>query len=236
MLPPTTKPATTAPTSQPEDVAAIKKVLADYNAAVTKGDAAALQTFIAVSTDTQKQAMGLMGRLTVAGKSVWDAAVDKFTEAQLTKDHVDRTSFPAGFPELPTDVMDIQPNGDKASLVNRMQADAPPLSMKKVNGEWKIDGDALLPPLTDKQLKEQTSVLDAAIAAIQQTADDTKAGHFRGGDEVVTLMNFRVQKAVRAAQAKLIPLDDPAMGPGGMPGAPAGPTTAPSAAPAAPGM
>ncbi|MDB5326779.1 MAG: hypothetical protein JWM57_2348 [Phycisphaerales bacterium] len=229
MLPPgaAPKPApatAAAPTSQPEDVAAIRDTLAKYNAAVTAGDVATLQGFIATSSDTQKKALALMGKLTNAGRDVYQAAVTKFGEAELAKNQVERQSFPAGYPALPADAVDVVPNGDKASLVNRMAAEAPPLSMKKVDGAWKIDGDALLPSITEKQLNEQTAVLETAIKQITDTAEDVTAGHFRSPDEIVILMNARVQKAVRAAQAKLAPMDDAGMGGPGGPAGPTGPT------------
>ena len=229
MLPPA-KPApatAAAPTSQPQDVAAIRQTLAKYNAAVAAGDTATLQGFIATSNDTQKKAMALMGKLTDAGHDVYQAAVKKFGEADLAKNNVERQSFPAGYPALPDDAVDVVPNGDKATLVNRLAAEAPPLAMKKIDGEWKIDGDALLPSITDKQLAEQTSVLNSAIEAINETTADVTAGHFRSPDEIVVLMNHRVQKAVRAATAKIAPMQDPAMGPGGPTTMPAGPSSMP---------
>lgn len=230
LLPTAPPPATAAaPTSQPEDVAAIRATLAKYNAAVAAGDTATLQTFIATSNEIQKKAMALMNKLTGAGRDIYQATVTKFGEAELAKNNVERQSFPAGYPPLPADAIDVVPNGDKATLVNRMAAEAPPLAMKKIDGAWKIDGDALLPNITEKQLADQTIVLDSAIGAIGETAADVTAGHFRAPDEVVVLMNGRVQKAVRAAQAKLAPVDEPAAG---GPAGPTGPTTAPATAPA----
>lgn len=222
VAPPQMAPPASAPASQPADVAAIQKTLADYNAAVAKGDVPALLSFVVVSTDTQKQAMALMGRLTSSGRGVYQSVADAFGEAELAKGNVDRQSFPAGFPAMPAEAMEIRPDGDKATLINRMAAEAPPLAMKRIDGQWKIDGDALLPALTDKQLQEQTTVLDAAIGAIDQTAADIKAKHFRAPDEAVVLMNHRVQKAVRAAQEKLTPMADPSMPPA------AGPATSPA--------
>lgn len=229
MLPPTMAPASppaTSPTSQPADVAAIKDTLAKYNAAVETGDVATLKTFISTSTPTQAKALELMGKLTAAGRSVYVAAVEKFTEAGLAKENVEKAAFPGGFPPLPVDMMDVRPEGDKATLVNRLAAEAPGLSMKKIDGAWKIDGDALLPSVSEKQLGEQTSIIDAAISAITQTAADTKAGHITAADEVIILMNHRVQKAVRAAQQKLMPIEE----------MPPMPTTAPAAGPAGPDM
>ncbi|HEX8324855.1 MAG TPA: hypothetical protein VF595_13180 [Tepidisphaeraceae bacterium] len=210
--PPALPPAS-APTSQPADVAAIRKALSDYNAAVVKGDAEVLKSFVVVTTDVQKRAMNLMGRLTTSGRTVYDAAMQKYGQAEMTKSQVERLSFPNGFPALPEDGLDIQPSGDKAMLINRLAAEAPPLGMMRMDGGWKIDGNALLPPLTEKQFNDQMTVLNAAIDAIDQTTADINAGHFRTPDEAVTIMNLRVQKGVRAEQAKLVPLEGPTTGP-----------------------
>jgi hypothetical protein len=229
LLPPSNSPAsqpTTAPTSQPADVAAIKETLSKYNAAVDAGDVPVLSGFITTSSPTQQKALALMGRLTTSGRSVYNASVEKFTEAGLAKENVEKAAFPGGFPPLPAEQLDVRPDGDKASLVNRLAAEAPPLSMKKVDGQWKIDGDSLLPNVTEKQLTEQTSIIDAAIGAIDQTANDVKLGHITGADEVIVLMNHRVQKAVRAAQMKLMPMEE----------MPPTPTTGPAAGAAGPDM
>ena len=194
---------TTLPSTPSPDEQAARAALEKYNAAVSAGDVQQLTEFVAVSTPLQKSALSLMGRLTGTGRSVYNAVLEKFGEKQLTEDGVARESFPAGFPELPLDQLDIRVTGDRASLTIRSSAEAPPLAMRRIDGQWKLDGDALLPAMTDKQLEEQTQVLTAAIGAIEQTAADIKAGHFRAADESVAVMNLRVQKAVRIAQTKL---------------------------------
>ena len=216
---------TTKATSQPGDEAAVKAALKKYNDAVNAGDVAVLKDFIAATSEGQKKALELMARLTGSGRAVYNATLEKFGEKALTEANVERRSFPGGFPPMPVEQMTIKPEGDTASLVigGPEGPSGPPLTMRRTAGTWKIDGDALLPPLTDKQIKDQTSILEAAMKAIDDTGADVKAGHIKAADEVVVLMNHRVQKAVQAAQMKLAPMEDPAMMP------PAGP---PSSMPA----
>ena len=209
--PPDAQPAS-MPTTNPADaatVAAVKAAIAKYNAAVDAGDIKTLSDSITVTTPIQKQAVALMGTLTTASRGLYQAAIDTYGKDSLTKDNVAKESFPSGYPTLSADAGDIKVDGDKATISSGAPDGPPPLAMKKIDGVWKIDGDALLPPMTDKQMKEQESVIDTAIDAIKGTADDVKAGHFRGPDEALVVMNHRVQKAVREAQMKLMPLEAP---------------------------
>ena len=222
---------TTKATSQPGDEAAVRAALKKYNDAVTAGDVAVLKEFISATSDGQKKALDLMSRLTGSGRAVYNATLEKFGEKALTEANVERRSFPGGFPPMPLDAMTIKPEGDIATLVigGPDGPGGPPLTMRRTAGTWKIDGDALLPPLTDKQIKDQTSILEAAMKAIDDTGEDVKAGHIKAADEVVVLMNHRVQKAVQAAQLKLAPVEDPAMT--GPPGPSSMPATGPSTMP-----
>ena len=210
---PATEPAvnrigpTSAPATRSADEADVRAAIVTYNAAVNAGDTAKLVDFVSVSTPIQKSALTLMTRLTTVGRDMYSAIKDKFGEKEMAAGGVDKSSFPAGFPELPADQIDVRVNGDHASLLVRSSADAPPLGMKKTATGWKLDGDALLPAMTDKQLTEQGAVLGAATDEIQQTAADVRAGHFRSPDEAVLVMNHRVQNAVRTAQAKLAAQD-----------------------------
>ena len=240
---PSTMPAvrpTSAPTTQSAEEKDVRAALVQYNAAVAAGDVPTLIQFISVSTPQQKAALALMGRLTTSGRGVYDAAVAKFGQADLAKEGIDRTAFPAGFPPMPVDDVALLVNGPKATLVAKGAADgAQPIALTKKDGQWRIDGDALLPVMSDKQLAEQTTVLNAAIEQLDQTSGDVKDGRFRAPDEIVVLLNHRVQKAVRTAQAKLAPMDDPAMnappstGPAG-PAGPAMPATQPTHSPEMP--
>ncbi|MGN6506181.1 MAG: hypothetical protein ACTHM6_11515 [Tepidisphaeraceae bacterium] len=205
---PSTQPAA-APTTSPADVADVKAAIAAYNAAVESGDIKTLSSSIAVTTPVQKQAIDLMGTLTKASRGLYQAAVDTYGKDSLAKNNVAKEAFPSGYPSIPAEAQDIKVTGDKATVSVGTPDGPPPLAMIKKDGAWKIDGDALLPPMTDKQMTEQRTVIDAAIAAIDDTATDVKAGHFKGPDEALAIMNFRVQKAVRQAQMKLMPLEAP---------------------------
>jgi len=229
----TTQPAAPAsqPTTDPAAVAAVQDALAKYNKAVESADVKTLVDSVYVSSDAQKKALALMGRLTTAGRALYDAAVATYGAAELEKDNVAKASFPAGYPQLAAEGLNVKVDGDKATL-SSPSPDAPPgLSMINKGG-WKIDGDALLPAMSEKQLNDQTSILNAAIAAIEDVAADVKAGKFRGADEALAIMNLRVQKGVHAAQAKLAPMVEPSTEPGAGPASgPAGPTTTPAAMP-----
>jgi len=226
----TTMPAAPAsqPTTNPAAVAAVQEALAKYNKAVESADVKTLVDSVYVSSEPQKKALALMGRLTTAGRELYDAAVATYGAAELEKDNVAKSSFPAGYPQLAAEGLNVKVDGDKATL-NSPSPDAPPgLTMINKDG-WKIDGDALLPAMTDKQLNDQTTILNAAIAAIQDVTTDVKAGKFRGADEALVVMNLRVQKGVRAAQAKLAPMVAPSTEPGvGPANGPVGPTTSPA--------
>ena len=234
MAPPSEPPAmtpmapspTSEPTTEPAEAAAIKAGLATYNKAVDEADVKGLLGTVYVSTDTQKQALQQMAKLTTAGRGLYDASVAAYGVPALTHDNVSKQSFPGGFPQLSGQGLSVKVSGEKATL-SSAQPDGPAaLSMIKKDGAWKIDGDALLPPLGAKELADQTSIIDAVIAAIDDTAADVKATKFRGADEALAIMNVRVQKAVRAAREKLAPMEMPAPPTTG-PIGPAAPATQP---------
>jgi hypothetical protein len=214
----------TQPTTGPAEEAAVLSALAKYNEAIIAGDVATLTASIATTTEQQKQALSVMGRLTTASSTLFDAAQTKFGAEELMKEGVTREAFPGGFPPLPTDQLKVRVEGDRGILSVGESGQPVPLSMVKADGAWKINGGELLPPFTDKQLADQTAIIEAAVGAMTQTTEDVNAGKFRSADEVPVLMQHRVQKAIQAAQMKLLPQD-------GLQADPAGPATAPATQP-----
>lgn len=218
----------TQPTTDPAAAGAVKDALAAYNKAVDAADVKTLVGSVHVSSDLQKQALALMSKLTLSGRALYDSSVAIYGADELAKDNVTKTSFPAGYPQLMGDGMTVKVEGDKATLSSPTPDGPPALSMVKKDDAWKIDGDALLPAMNAKQLGDQSMIINAAIAAIDDVTADVKAGKFRGADEAIVVMNLRVQKGVRAAQAKIVPVPDAATAPAT---GPTGPTTEPATMP-----
>jgi len=191
-------PAVPAPATNPADAAAAKDALLKYNAAVDKGDVAALIDCIDISTDLQKQALQVMGKLTTASHSLYDATLEKFGEKKLADEGVNKEAFAGAFPALPVDQIQIKVEGGKGVL-STPDGQPLPFTLVKKGDAWKIDG-SFLPQFTEQQLKEQTAILDGVIKAFDQTKADVNAGHIQSPDEVLILMQHRAQKSVRAAQ------------------------------------
>ncbi|MBC7785561.1 MAG: hypothetical protein H7144_17140 [Burkholderiales bacterium] len=222
----------TQPAADSADAAAVKDALTRYNAAVINGNVDELTKSIDVVNDLQKQAVAQMGELTSAGQSLYAATLKQFGQAKLDEEHVTKEVFPAGFPQLPVEHIQVKTSGDKAVLLGE-DGSPMPLTMIKKDGTWKFDG-SILQIADDKELQERRALIAAVVATIGDTSGDVTAGHFRSADEVVVLLQHRVSKRVQAEQMKRAPIiDGPATGPEMTPG----PAVSPGpAAPPAPTM
>lgn len=194
--------STTAPTTNPADLAAVKDALDRYNKAVEDGRVQDMIDSIATTNPTQKKALELMGRLTTASEELYETTKSKFGAEGMENEGVDKSAFQGAFPLLPVDQLQISISGETAALTTTQGQPLPFTLKKQSDNTWRIDGSFL--QLTDQQLTDQTKILDAVIEAFNQTAKDVQAGHIRSPDEVLVLMQHRAQKAMRKIQIQQI--------------------------------
>ncbi len=195
---PAAGPEVPPPATNPADAAAAKDALLKYNASVDKGDVDALIASIDVSTDLQKQALQVMGKLTTASHSLYQATLEKFGEAKLEEEGVAKEAFAGAFPVLPVEQIQVKIEGEKGVLT-LPDGQPLPFTLVKKGDAWKIDG-SFLPQFTDQQLKEQAAILEGVVKAFDQTKADVVAGKIGAADEVIVLMQHRAQKSIRTAQ------------------------------------
>jgi hypothetical protein len=144
-----------------------------------------------------------MSKLAVATNTLYEATVAKFGAEALEKAGVSKQSFPPVFPVLPLDQLKVKVTGDRATL--SVEGGQPlPLSLVRTGGVWKLNGDDLLPPFSEAELKQQGDIVTAGIAAIEQTKSDLNSTVLRSPDEVVVLMQHRIQRAFQSAQMEQI--------------------------------
>ncbi len=214
-----TQPATT-PATNPADAAAVKDALTQFNAAVAAGDTITIGKYIDASTDLQKKALAQMTKLTAAGHALYDETAKHFGADKLEADHVSKESFPAGFPQLPVDQLQVKTSGD-AAVFTTDDGTPLPLTMNKKDGVWKFDG-SMMQVTGEKDLAEREAIINAASEQIEQTRADVSAGHFRSPDEVVVLLQHRVNKVIEAEKMKQAAADA-ATAPAATPTGPVGP-------------
>lgn len=220
------------PTTKPADAAAVNAVrdaLAAYNKAVEDGDAAAIEATISLQSDTQRRMVDVAKTLVVSSNGLYQATLGKFGKETLEQAGVGRDQFPSAFPALPLDEAKVRVEGEKASIRFTPDESGPAvLTLIKVDGAWKLNGDDLLGQMTDQQLKDQSAIIAAVVATMDKTAADVKAGKIDAADEVVVLFTHRVQKAVNEVRIKQLQDGLPQLPPD------MGPAPAPATAPAQP--
>ncbi|HEX8340291.1 MAG TPA: hypothetical protein VF624_05225 [Tepidisphaeraceae bacterium] len=186
----------TAPASADETgaMAALKA----YADAVGAADVARVREQIHTTSDLQRGALDVMGRLVQASYDLYRATDAKFGAGAMASAGVTKASFPPVFPTVPLEGLRVKVDGDRATLSTESGAPIP-LTLVRVRGAWKLNGDDFLPPFSAAQFAEQGKVVSAAIEAIEQTKADLATTALRSPDEVYYLMQYRVSKVSERA-------------------------------------
>lgn len=163
---------------------AFAKVLEAGNAADVK----------AACTGTDKEMAIVDGMVEVLGamKSLSRAAVAKFGDAG--KGIMQEQENPGEQIKKQVESAEIKIEGDNATITAKGEGE--PLKLKKVDGKWKINLDAM--PNKD-EMEKAGPMMKAMVKACNETITDIKADKYKTVDEAKTALGMKMMAAMTGA-------------------------------------
>lgn len=204
---PATAPAPLPPTTQPALLKEAQDGLQKIVDAVQSGNAEELKNAVQAKTDAQKKAAENFAKLNAAAVNLFKATETKFGKEALAKADVSLERFPVAFPPLdPKNYVDVKLDGPSVMLVPAPDSGYPELTLVKEDGKYKLDSSLI--PTSEEEAGGAESPRDRMFGVMQQelanTNEDVVAGKFRAADEVLPILNVRLQRAMRTLQQEMM--------------------------------
>ena len=200
-------PAATQPTTQPALLAEGQAGLQKFVDAVKSGNVDALKGAIDTKSDAQRTALESLAKLNSASVGLFNITETKFGKPALEEARLTVDQFPLAFPTIDVkEFYDVKIEGNTLTLIPTETAQLPPIKLAKTADGYKLDSSFLPVPedVTAEQVAQQGKMFEVVNQVVADTGADVTAGHFRAPDEVIALLNFRMQKAVRKVQQEMM--------------------------------
>jgi hypothetical protein len=173
---------------------------------------------VSISDPMADKALPIMLPALGAMKKLQDAVVEKF--GNEGKSALGRVTL-----DLTKTINDaeVKESGDTATLISKDQQN--PLSLKKVDGLWKVELSSLKLKVDDAEIAKQKPIMQAMAKGAEEITKDVKSGKYKTTEEVKTAVEAMTRAATSGPP-----------GPGGsVNGVPTGAPNAPNAGGSPPG-
>lgn len=187
---PAAKGTEAAPAVIKKDLSSPKSAIKTFVQALANGDVEMAKA-AAISNDSQGQMIELMAKMTGGMKKLTDAATAKFGEAgeEITGQ---KMKMEDNLKQI--DDAKIEVKGDEATIISQDQKS--PVTLKKVNGEWKVDIASM--PNVDR-IAEAAPMINAMANAASATTADINADKYKTVDEAKAAFRSKMMAAMMAS-------------------------------------
>jgi len=213
----------------PADPASPRGTLEALVGAMQAGDASKIKTLIATTNPTEEKMVDAMATMAVSQKRFRSAAEAEYGDSakELTGDTEAGTA--EGLAKI--DAAPETINGDTATVDPTGQPGVAPLTLKKVNGQWRIPISELARGVDQNTIQQRLDDLAFMSQMMNESADEVSKGMYKtpkdAGEAIKSKMMVAMMKRANAATQSAT---QPAAAPPN-----AGPD-APAPGPASPGM
>jgi hypothetical protein len=217
----TTSPAPMA-TTQPAPADSPRGALKALVNAMQAGDAPKIKSLIATTNPTEQKMVDAMATMSVAQKKFRDAAQAAYgTNAkELTGDTEAGTA--EGLAKIDAAPESIK--GDTATVDPTGQPGVPPLTLKKVDGQWRIPISELARGVDQNTIQQRLEDLGFMSQMMNESADEVAKGMYKTPKDAGEAIKSKMMKRANAAtQSSTQPTAPP-------------PMNAPATAPSTPGL
>lgn len=165
-----------------------KDVVKAYGQAMRDGDAAAARRVV---TNAEPKLIDALAGLGGSRRRIIDAAVAKFGESGKTVAGGSVLPYGQQFDKM-LDEADVKIDGDTATVAQKGR-DAVPITLKRVDGEWKIDYSQI----TQRgDLIQMLPLMNAMAAANDELADEIKSGKYASAADAKIAHDRKMQQAI----------------------------------------
>jgi hypothetical protein len=173
-------------TAKGPDLSNPKSAAVSFAKAIQSNDMAAAKA-ASTGTDEQYKMVEAMGQMMSGFKNYESAAVAKFGDAGKS----DQSP-----PDIVADTegSDVKTEGDTATVINpKKPDDKDPMKLVKKDGKWKVDLASM--PI-DEQAKTMAASASKMKKALDDTAEEIKAGKYPTAQEAQKALGMKMQAAM----------------------------------------
>jgi len=228
--------ATWAQTMAPTSVSTTQPVPADPSSprgalkalvgAMQVGDVAKIKSLIATTNPTEEKMVDAMATMAVSQKKFRTAARAAYGDGATELVGNTEADAAAGLAKIDTAPEAI--NGDTATVDPNERPDIPPMTLKKIDGQWRIPISELARGVDPSEIQQRLDDLSLLSRMMDESADEVSKGMYKTPKDATEAINSKMmvammKRANAATQSTTQPAADGRM-------------DAPATAPSAPGM